>query len=256
MIVAVFLQKEEDQLLHRVAGICRPAGCRGGHALCCHRAHHGPLALRRDLLPGSNVPGCAADHGLHPAPVLHRLGQVCITASEVKAAVIPRMNPGPCVCRYYAICCQPLVYRHKMTPVRVAAMLSGCWLIPTFISFLPIMQSWNTIGIEDIVSPLPCPSCVFWKVLIFFVPNNRQRGHNSRPACDHLLLFWKGFADFRAAVKNIYVYFKKRLQNSEGDPFSLSDIFSGWQQNGKLQEHVNFRFSLISLLKSYLDFGN
>lgn len=55
--------------------------------------------------------------------------------------------------RYYAICCQPLVYRHKMTPVRVAVMLSGCWLIPTFISFLPIMQSWNAIGIEDIVSP-------------------------------------------------------------------------------------------------------
>ncbi|XP_039635825.1 5-hydroxytryptamine receptor 4 [Perca fluviatilis] len=53
--------------------------------------------------------------------------------------------------RYYAICCQPLVYRHKMTPVRVAVMLSGCWLIPTFISFLPIMQSWNAIGIEDII---------------------------------------------------------------------------------------------------------
>uniref|UniRef100_A0A3Q3G850 5-hydroxytryptamine receptor 4 n=1 Tax=Labrus bergylta TaxID=56723 RepID=A0A3Q3G850_9LABR len=52
--------------------------------------------------------------------------------------------------RYYAICCQPLVYRHKMTPIRVAAMLSGCWLIPTLISFLPIMQSWNAIGIEDI----------------------------------------------------------------------------------------------------------
>uniref|UniRef100_A0A8C2XIP9 5-hydroxytryptamine receptor 4 n=1 Tax=Cyclopterus lumpus TaxID=8103 RepID=A0A8C2XIP9_CYCLU len=52
--------------------------------------------------------------------------------------------------RYYAICCQPLVYRHKMTPVRVAVMLSGCWLIPIFISFLPIMQSWNAIGIEDI----------------------------------------------------------------------------------------------------------
>lgn len=59
-----------------------------------------------------------------------------------------------CVCysRYYAICCQPLVYRHKMTPLRVALMLGGCWLIPTFISFLPIMQSWNAIGIEDIVS--------------------------------------------------------------------------------------------------------
>ncbi|XP_078144562.1 5-hydroxytryptamine receptor 4 [Centroberyx gerrardi] len=53
--------------------------------------------------------------------------------------------------RYYAICCQPLVYRHKMTPVRVAVMLGGCWLIPSFISFLPIMQSWNAIGIEDII---------------------------------------------------------------------------------------------------------
>ncbi|XP_041826734.1 5-hydroxytryptamine receptor 4 isoform X3 [Melanotaenia boesemani] len=53
--------------------------------------------------------------------------------------------------RYYAICCQPLVYRHKMTPVRVAVMLSGCWIIPTFISFLPIMQSWNAIGIENII---------------------------------------------------------------------------------------------------------
>ncbi|MED6287271.1 5-hydroxytryptamine receptor 4 [Characodon lateralis] len=54
--------------------------------------------------------------------------------------------------RYYAICCQPLVYRHKMTPARVGVMLSGCWFIPTLISFLPIMQSWNAIGIEDIVS--------------------------------------------------------------------------------------------------------
>ncbi|XP_043952278.1 5-hydroxytryptamine receptor 4 isoform X1 [Gambusia affinis] len=53
--------------------------------------------------------------------------------------------------RYYAICCKPLVYRYKMTPVRVAIMLVGCWVIPTFISFLPIMQKWNTIGIEDII---------------------------------------------------------------------------------------------------------
>uniref|UniRef100_A0A3Q3DU91 5-hydroxytryptamine receptor 4 n=1 Tax=Hippocampus comes TaxID=109280 RepID=A0A3Q3DU91_HIPCM len=69
--------------------------------------------------------------------------------------------------RYYAICCQPLVYRHKMTPLRVAVMLGGCWLIPTFISFLPIMQSWNAIGIEDIVKRRISPggsnetSCVF-----------------------------------------------------------------------------------------------
>ncbi|XP_051784620.1 5-hydroxytryptamine receptor 4 isoform X2 [Erpetoichthys calabaricus] len=53
--------------------------------------------------------------------------------------------------RYYAICCQPLVYRNKMTPIRVALMLGGCWVIPSLISFLPIMQSWNAIGIEDII---------------------------------------------------------------------------------------------------------
>ncbi|XP_064184122.1 5-hydroxytryptamine receptor 4 isoform X2 [Anguilla rostrata] len=53
--------------------------------------------------------------------------------------------------RYYAICCQPLVYRNKMTPMRVALMLGGCWVIPTFISFLPIMLGWNSIGIEDLI---------------------------------------------------------------------------------------------------------
>ncbi|XP_032449906.1 5-hydroxytryptamine receptor 4 [Lynx canadensis] len=52
--------------------------------------------------------------------------------------------------RYYAICCQPLVYRNKMTPLRIALMLGGCWVIPTFISFLPIMQGWNNIGIIDL----------------------------------------------------------------------------------------------------------
>lgn len=54
--------------------------------------------------------------------------------------------------RYYAICCQPLVYRQKMTPSRVALMIGGCWVIPTFISFLPIMQGWNSIGIDHVVS--------------------------------------------------------------------------------------------------------
>ncbi|XP_041109708.1 5-hydroxytryptamine receptor 4 [Polyodon spathula] len=53
--------------------------------------------------------------------------------------------------RYYAICCQPLVYRNKMTPLCVAFMLGGCWVIPCFISFLPIMRSWNAIGIEEII---------------------------------------------------------------------------------------------------------
>ncbi|XP_028668737.2 5-hydroxytryptamine receptor 4 isoform X1 [Erpetoichthys calabaricus] len=53
--------------------------------------------------------------------------------------------------RYYAICCQPLVYRNKMTPMRIALMLGGCWVIPTFISFVPIMQGWNSIGIHHLI---------------------------------------------------------------------------------------------------------
>ncbi|XP_043915092.1 5-hydroxytryptamine receptor 4-like [Protopterus annectens] len=53
--------------------------------------------------------------------------------------------------RYYAICCQPLVYRNKMTRLRVILMLTGCWVIPFFISFLPIMQGWNSIGIDHII---------------------------------------------------------------------------------------------------------
>ncbi|XP_007902405.1 5-hydroxytryptamine receptor 4-like isoform X1 [Callorhinchus milii] len=53
--------------------------------------------------------------------------------------------------RYYAICCKPLVYRNKMTPWRVALMLGGCWVIPCFISFLPILQGWNTIGITETI---------------------------------------------------------------------------------------------------------
>ncbi|KAG7234875.1 hypothetical protein INR49_003685 [Caranx melampygus] len=62
-----------------------------------------------------------------------------------------RMNLTDVSIRYYAICCQPLVYRNKMTPMRVALMIGGCWVIPTFISFLPIMQGWNSIGIDHLV---------------------------------------------------------------------------------------------------------
>lgn len=63
----------------------------------------------------------------------------------------PLAPPHP-LSRYYAICCQPLVYRNKMTPLHIALMLGGCWVIPLFISFLPIMQGWNNVGIIDLVS--------------------------------------------------------------------------------------------------------
>eukprot|EP00062_Callorhinchus_milii_P025660 gi/632986882/ref/XP_007910485.1/ PREDICTED: 5-hydroxytryptamine receptor 4 isoform X2 [Callorhinchus milii] len=53
--------------------------------------------------------------------------------------------------RYYAICCQPLVYSNKMTPIRVTIMLGGCWFIPLFISFLPIMKGWNSVGIQELI---------------------------------------------------------------------------------------------------------
>lgn len=83
------------------------------------------------------------------------------------------------VCRYYAICCQPLVYQNKMTPMRVALMIGGCWVIPTFISFLPIMQGWNSIGIDHLVSTVVCVHvcvCVstrgkgsLWSLGLFFM---------------------------------------------------------------------------------------
>ncbi|KAM6977565.1 5-hydroxytryptamine receptor 4 isoform 2-T2 [Aplochiton taeniatus] len=87
--------------------------------------------------------------------------------------------------RYYAICCQPLVYRNKMTPLRVTLMIGGCWVIPTFISFLPIMQGWNSIGIDDLIEQRKfsdgsnSTSCVFMvnkpyaltcSVVAFYIP--------------------------------------------------------------------------------------
>ncbi|KAM8910313.1 5-hydroxytryptamine receptor 4 isoform 1-T1 [Spinachia spinachia] len=87
--------------------------------------------------------------------------------------------------RYYAICCQPLVYQNKMTPMRVALMMGGCWVIPTFISFLPIMLGWNSIGIDHLIEERSysegtnSTSCVFMvnkpyaltcSVVAFYIP--------------------------------------------------------------------------------------
>ncbi|XP_062282185.1 5-hydroxytryptamine receptor 4 [Scomber scombrus] len=87
--------------------------------------------------------------------------------------------------RYYAICCKPLVYQTKMTNARVAMMIGGCWVIPTFISFLPIMQGWNSIGIDHLIEERRysegsnSTSCVFMvnkpyaltcSVVAFYIP--------------------------------------------------------------------------------------
>lgn len=50
--------------------------------------------------------------------------------------------------RYLAIC-RPFLHERLNNRV-IAAMLASCWLIPILISFLPIMNGWNLIGIEDL----------------------------------------------------------------------------------------------------------
>lgn len=69
-------QENQDQLLHRVFGVCRLASIGAGDAFRCHRAGPPALDLRRNLLPGPDLIGCPADHRVHTAPVLHRSGQV------------------------------------------------------------------------------------------------------------------------------------------------------------------------------------
>nr|XP_040030666.1 5-hydroxytryptamine receptor 4 isoform X4 [Gasterosteus aculeatus aculeatus] len=69
-------QENQDQLLHRVSGVRRPAGLGAGDAVRCHRTGPPALDLRRDLLPGPDISGRPADHRVHTAPVLHRLGQI------------------------------------------------------------------------------------------------------------------------------------------------------------------------------------
>lgn len=52
--------------------------------------------------------------------------------------------------RYLAIC-RPFLHE-RMTVRMIVGMLVFCWVVPVFISFLPIMNGWNKIGIEDFLS--------------------------------------------------------------------------------------------------------
>ena len=69
-------QEDKDQLLHRVLSLRGPAGLGAGDAVRSHRAGDAALDLRGHLLPGEDRSGRPADHRLHPAPLLHRPGQV------------------------------------------------------------------------------------------------------------------------------------------------------------------------------------
>lgn len=55
--------------------------------------------------------------------------------------------------RYLAIC-KPFIHERLNRP-KVILMLSFCWFVPIFISFVPIMRYWNHIGIETYVN------CIF-----------------------------------------------------------------------------------------------
>lgn len=68
-----------------------------------------------------------------------------------------------------------------MTPLRIAVMLGGCWVIPTFISFLPIMQGWNSIGIIDLVSSLgDIPSWYYIYSLLYLLLKSNIQGKKGK----------------------------------------------------------------------------
>lgn len=65
--------------------------------------------------------------------------------------------------RYLAIC-RPFIHE-RLNRTKVILMLLFCWIVPIFISFVPILNQWNLIGIEEYMEcafPSSDPSfCVF-----------------------------------------------------------------------------------------------
>ncbi|KAH9523611.1 5-hydroxytryptamine receptor 4 [Bulinus truncatus] len=64
--------------------------------------------------------------------------------------------------RYLAIC-RPFLHE-RLTFRWIGFMLTFCWVTPVFISFIPILNGWNHIGIEDIIDcafPPEASVCVF-----------------------------------------------------------------------------------------------
>ena len=67
--------------------------------------------------------------------------------------------------RYLAIC-HPFKYPRLMHKRKVICLLITFWTLPILISFLPIMNRWNIIGIEQVVDCLAPPD---GKVCMFLV---------------------------------------------------------------------------------------
>ncbi len=65
--------------------------------------------------------------------------------------------------RYYAIC-NPFFYHQRITKRSVTLFIFCCWTVPIFISWIPIMNDWNSLGIEDVLkckTPPDGRSCMF-----------------------------------------------------------------------------------------------
>uniref|UniRef100_T1IW05 G-protein coupled receptors family 1 profile domain-containing protein n=1 Tax=Strigamia maritima TaxID=126957 RepID=T1IW05_STRMM len=81
--------------------------------------------------------------------------------------------------RFLAIC-DPFRYPRLVTKLSVAVMLITCWLLPGFISYLPIYTGWHTYGIEHLLLREPIehtcfplvnlPFALICSVLAFYAP--------------------------------------------------------------------------------------
>ena len=64
--------------------------------------------------------------------------------------------------RYIAIC-RPF-YHERVTKKAVLIFVASCWSVPLLISWMPIMNEWNTIGIKDTIACKTSPdgrTCTF-----------------------------------------------------------------------------------------------
>lgn len=80
--------------------------------------------------------------------------------------------------RYLAIS-DPFRYSRVMSKRLVAGMLFLCWVLPGFISFLPIFNDWNMKGIEHLAPSPDAPECflvvncyfaVICSCIAFYIP--------------------------------------------------------------------------------------